>query len=76
MARPFPFFHDGTIDAALAEPHGSALAFLSDLHEQVEIQISNCRDDNLRIVLQHLRERVESAGLVVTMLGANHAHSE
>ena len=36
------------VDTHLAEPHGSMLAFLSDLHEQVEMQINQCTDDTLR----------------------------
>lgn len=56
---------DGTIETPLAEPYGSMLAFLSDLHEQVEIQISECRDETLRQILIDLRGRVEAAGLLV-----------
>jgi hypothetical protein len=59
------FTRDGTVDTPLAEPHGSVLAFLSDLHEQVELQISDCRDDTLRAILVDLRLKIEAAGLLV-----------
>lgn len=59
------FTRDGTVDTPLAEPHGSALAFLSDLHEQVEMQINQCSDDGLRQILIDLRGRIEAAGLLV-----------
>jgi hypothetical protein len=60
-----PFCSDETVDTPLAEPHGSALAFLSDLHEQVEMQINQCSDDSLRQILVDLRGRIEAAGLLV-----------
>lgn len=45
------------------------LAFLSDLHEQVEMQISECRDETLRAILIDLRVRIEAAGLLVITSG-------
>lgn len=59
----------GLVDTPLAEPHGSALAFLSDLHEQVENAINDCTEPTLRRILVDLRGRVEAAGLLV-MTGA------
>jgi len=59
------FSRDDLVDTPLAEPYGSMLAFLSDLHEQVEIQINQCRDDSLRRILLDLRSRIEAAGLLV-----------
>jgi hypothetical protein len=56
---------DGTVDTPLAEPHGSMLAFLSDLHEQVEIAINDCTEHTLRRILVDLRGRIEAAGLLV-----------
>jgi hypothetical protein len=54
---------DGTVPTPLPEPHGSMLAFLSDLHEQIEIQMIAC----LREVLADLKSKVENAGLIVTL---------
>jgi hypothetical protein len=65
------FTRDGTIDTPLAEPYGSALALLSDLHEQVEMQINQCSDDTLRQILIDLRGRIEAAGLLVVAGGVN-----
>lgn len=62
---------DGTVDTPLAEPHGSMLAFLSDLHEQVEMAINDCRDDTLRRVLVSLRTRIETAGLLVKLAASS-----
>lgn len=62
------FLSNSTTDTPLAEPHGSALAFLSDLHEQVEIQIAATSDRDLAIVLRDLQARLCSAGCVVTLL--------
>lgn len=53
------------IDTPLTEPHGSMLAFLSDLHEQAELQISECKDETLRAILIDLRLKIEAAGLLV-----------
>ena len=56
---------DGMVDTHLAEPHGSMLAFLSDLHEQVEMAIDDCCDETLLRVLVSLRIRIEASGLMV-----------
>lgn len=61
------FDRDGTIETALPEPHGSMLAFLSDLHEQVEMQISGCADETLRKILVDLRSRIEAAGALIKL---------
>jgi hypothetical protein len=61
------FERDGMVDTPLAEPHGSMLAFLSDLHEQVEMAINDCRDDTLRRILVDLRCRIEAAGLLIKL---------
>ena len=61
------FESDGPVEVALAEPLGSTLAFLSDLHEQVEMQISECGDLTLRAILIDLRLKIEAAGLLVTI---------
>lgn len=53
------------VDTPLAEPHGSMLAFLSDLHEQTELAINDCTDPVLRQILVDLRGRIEAAGLLV-----------
>jgi hypothetical protein len=45
------------------------LAFLSDLHEQVEIAINDCRDETLRRILVDLRSRIEAAALLVLIAG-------
>lgn len=58
---------DGTVPTQLPEPHGSMLAFLSDRHEQIEIQMIACTDDSLREVLADLKSKVENAGLIVTL---------
>ncbi|QOZ25296.1 hypothetical protein [Bradyrhizobium sp. CCBAU 51753] len=55
----------GTVDTPLAEPHGSTLAFLSDLHEQVERQISICGDETLRTIMVDLLGRLEAGGVLV-----------
>jgi len=48
--------------------HGAALAFLSDLHEQVELQLSATADPQVRTVLEDIRSRITSAGLTITIL--------
>jgi hypothetical protein len=54
-------------DRSDAAARVSMLAFLSDLHEQIEIQMIACTDDSLREVLADLKSKVENAGLIVTL---------
>lgn len=53
----------------LPEPYGSLLAFLADLHEQVEIQLSAADHPNVISALNELRRFLEAAGLVVREMG-------
>jgi len=53
---------DGSVDAP-GGPHGTTLAFLSDLDEQLEIRLAATTDPALRIVLADIRSRIASAGL-------------
>lgn len=55
----------------LAEPHGSMLAFLSDLHEQTDMQIGDCNDETLRAILINLRSRIEAAGVLVKLAASS-----
>jgi hypothetical protein len=63
------FGRDGTIDAP-AGPLGVTLAFLSDLHEQIELQLARTADPAARTVLDDVRLRIISAGLTISLLGA------
>jgi hypothetical protein len=60
---------DGMVEAP-SGPHGDVLAFLSDLDEQVEIQLSVTTDPALLVVLTDIRSRIASAGLTVSLLEA------
>ena len=55
--------------ARLPEPYGSLLAFLADLHEQVEIQLSAADHPNVISALNELCRFIEAAGLVVREMG-------
>jgi hypothetical protein len=63
------FKREGTSPVDVPEPFGSALAFLSDLHEQVEVQEAHMENANLVTVLVQLRKCIEGAGLVVMIMG-------
>jgi hypothetical protein len=65
----FPFSRGGTVDTPLAEPHGSVLAFLSDLHEQTGLQIASCTDQPLTGVLTEVLTQIEVAALIVIAAG-------
>ncbi|MCC8945990.1 hypothetical protein H8A97_12995 [Bradyrhizobium sp. Arg62] len=60
---------DGTVDAPLGEPHGSMLAFLSDLDEQVEQQLAACIDPMLRKILEEVRAQILAAAFLVKSAG-------
>lgn len=59
-----PFQRGDSADANLPEPYGPLLAFLSDLHEQIALQIDTGPAE-IAPPLHWLRQQVEVAGLVV-----------
>lgn len=68
MAKPYSFLADGVVDTPLPEPYGSALSFLSDLHEQAGMQIELTKHPTIKILLRDVRARIESAGTILSLI--------
>lgn len=64
-----PFDRTETEPATLAEPFGSLYAFLSDIHEQVSVQIGVTSNKSALVLLEHIQRSIEAAGVVVREMG-------
>lgn len=64
-----PFERKDSRPVDLPEPFGSTLAFLSDLHEQIELQEAQTDNPGLRTVLDKLKKSIAGAGLIVMLMG-------
>lgn len=52
----------------LPEPYGSALAFLADLHEQIDLQTTATADPTIKMILQGLAVNCTSAATMIYLL--------